>query len=134
MKHLPTFHAGEFRKATRSSPNQNCVRIARKLGWAVMWDDKLSDAHTAEVALLSSAELLYFTDDQFDAYQARVREGRKDGFCLSVTRRDNDLYVFRATVPQPVDGVELVFDQGEVDAFYAGVCNHEFDSVNYASA
>jgi hypothetical protein len=134
MNHLPTFHAGEFRKATRSSPNQNCVRIARKLGWAVMWDDKLSDAQTTEDTLVSSTELLYFTDDQFDAYQTRLREGRIDGSCLSVNRREDDLYVFRAMVPQPVDGVQLLFNQDEVDAFFGGVHRHEFDSVNYVSA
>ncbi|MGH3625575.1 MAG: hypothetical protein ACRDQ5_27990 [Sciscionella sp.] len=134
MKHLPTFHAREFRKARASDPDQNCVRVARKLGWAVVWDDKLADGHTAKDALLSSTELLYFTDEQFDAWQAGHRIGDTEGLCLSVTEREDGLYVVRAAVPQPVDDVELAFDQHEVDAFYDGVHNHEFDAAEFATA
>jgi hypothetical protein len=134
MNGMPTFRADEFRKARASDPNQNCVRVARKLGWAVIWDDKPTGMNTVEDAFLSSAELLYFTDEQFDAWQDGHRHGTTQGLCLSVTERKNGLYVLRATTPQPVDGVELAFDRDEITAFYDGVDNHEFDAVKFASA
>src|SRR6266571_3882583 len=130
MTLLPTFIAGEFRKATRSSPNQNCVRIARKQGWTAVWDDKRATDRTTPATALPTNELLLFTDEQFDNYQTGVRDERlssREPSPLTVTPRPDGMYVFRAAAPQPAHNVELVFDQGELDAFHDGVRNHEFD-------
>ncbi|MBB5911348.1 hypothetical protein BJY24_000215 [Nocardia transvalensis] len=126
MTLLPTFTAGEFRKASASSPNQNCVRVARKQGWTAVWDDKRATDRTTPASTLSADELLLFTDEQFDAIQSAVR-GTDTRSPLVVVHRTDGHYVFRAATPQPVDGVELVFDQNELDAFHHGVRNNEFD-------
>ncbi|MCM6774230.1 hypothetical protein NDR87_12180 [Nocardia sp. CDC159] len=128
MTLLPTFTAGEFRKARASSPNQNCVRVARKDGWTAVWDDKRATDRITPVTVLPAGELLLFTDEQFDAYQASVRENRVEAAPLTVTRRADGMYVFRAATTQPVPDVELVFDQDELDAFLDGVRHREFDA------
>ena len=130
MTLLPTFTVGEFRKAARSSPNQNCVRIARKQGWTAVWDDKRSTAATTPATPLPGSELLLLTDAQFDSYQAAVRAGDSGRSPLNVTRRTDGMYVFRImTTSSDVahTEVELVFDQDELDAFHDGVFNREFD-------
>jgi hypothetical protein len=129
----PTFTVGEFRKATYSSPNQNCVRVARKNGWTAIWDDKLADAHYTPGMSLPDNEILVFSDAQFDAFQAGVRAGRADGPYVAISRREGG-YVLRAAIPQPIDGVELLFDQDEFDAFRQGVLNHEFDRTRFMAA
>ncbi|MEV6426268.1 hypothetical protein [Nocardia sp. NPDC051463] len=123
----PTFTIGEFIKAAASSPNQNCVRIARRDGWTAVWDDKLADEDTALDTTVSGEQLLYFTDQQFDAFQEGLRTGRPDLY-LS-TRHDDGVYVFSAdaAAPQPVGGVELRFSPAEVEAFRSGVLNREFE-------
>ncbi|WP_024806102.1 DUF397 domain-containing protein [Nocardia sp. BMG51109] len=126
MTLLPIFTAGEFRKASISSPNQNCVRVARKQGWTAVWDDKRATDRTTPATALPTGELLLFTDEQFDAIQAAVR-GAGTSSPLTITPRTDGHFVFRAATPQPGGGVELIFDQGELDAFHHGVRNHEFD-------
>jgi Domain of unknown function (DUF397) len=69
MDHLrPTFDEHDFRKATRSNPDRNCVRVARRDGWVEIRDDKAAfdapDDHR-----------LSFTEAQFDRYLAAVRAG-----------------------------------------------------------
>lgn len=136
MKQLPTFTAGEFRKASRSSPDQNCVRIARRDGWTAVWDDKLGGSDIHADTPLPGNEILLFADDQFDTYQAGVRQGRTTGLCLSAERDPDGMYVFRAAEPagQPIQGVALRFDQAEIDAFYSGIRSHEFDRTQFAAA
>ena len=121
----PSFTVREFRKATRSSPNQNCVRIARKQGWTAVWDDKRGTAATTPETTLPDTELILLSDAQFDDYQTAVRTGDADGSPLSLTRRADGLYVFGLATTDT--RVELVFDQDEIDAFHDGVRNHEFD-------
>ncbi len=131
MTLLPAFTVGEFRKAARSSPNQNCVRIARKQGWTAVWDDKLRTTDTTADTPLTDSELLLLTDAQFDGYQTAVRTGKgstTENGSLDIVRRTDGMYVFRTAAPSST-GVELVFDQGELDAFHDGVHNHEFDTV-----
>lgn len=129
MTLLPTFTVREFRKATRSSPNQNCVRIARKQGWTAVWDDKRSTAATTPATTLPDTELIMLTDAEFDSYQTAVRDSDAGEAPLSLHRRGDGLYVFRraATPAAEETRVELVFDQDEIDAFHDGVRNHEFD-------
>jgi|GEM_PF-6268743 len=132
MTLLPTFTVCEFHKASRSSPNQNCVRIARKQGWTAVWDDKRSTAATTPATTLTDGELLLLTDAQFDGYQAGVRAGKSEDSPLTVTHRPDGMYIFSlATAPLPAgeQRVELVFDQDELDAFHDGVQNHEFDQA-----
>jgi hypothetical protein len=131
MTLLPTFSVGEFRKASRSSPNQNCVRIARKQGWTAVWDDKRGTAATTPETPLPDTELLLLTDAQFDSYQRAVRSDAVEDSPLHVTRRGDGMYLFRtATSPSgATTDVELVFDQDELDAFHYGVRNHEFDTA-----
>lgn len=121
----PTFTVREFRKATRSSPNQNCVRVARKQGWTAVWDDKRGTPATTPETPLPDTELILLTDNQFDDYQVAVRAGDADDSPLSLVRRADGLYVL--SLPTPETTVELVFDQDEIDAFHDGVRNHEFD-------
>ncbi|MEV6335038.1 DUF397 domain-containing protein [Nocardia vinacea] len=129
----PTFTVAEFRKATFSSPNQNCVRIARKNGWTAVWDDKLADERYTPGMSLPDNEILLFTDEQFDVFQAGLRAGRVEDRYLAISRRDGG-FVFRAAIPQPIDGVELLFDQDEFDAFRQGVLNNEFDCARFIAA
>lgn len=121
----PTFTVREFRKATRSSPNQNCVRVARKQGWTAVWDDKRGTPATTPETPLPDTELILLTDNQFDDYQVAVRAGDADDSPLSLVRRADGLYVLSLPVTETT--VELVFDQDEIDAFHDGVRNHEFD-------
>jgi hypothetical protein len=62
----PTFAQHEFRKATASYPNRECVRVARRDGWVEIRDDKTTfgapDDHH-----------LTFTTTQFDHYQTATR-------------------------------------------------------------
>ncbi|MCX4094924.1 hypothetical protein [Nocardia sp. alder85J] len=127
MTLLPAFTAGEFHKAAASSPNQNCVRVARKQGWTAVWDDKLAGAGTTAATVLPAEELLLLTDAEFDAYQSGVRSGSTEQQALTVTPRGDGDYVFRAATTQPVAEVQLVFDADELDAFLDGVRNGEFD-------
>jgi hypothetical protein len=129
----PTFTIGEFIKAVASSPNQNCVRVARRDGWTAVWDDKLAGEHADLDATLPGEQLLYFTDEQFDAFQADLRAGRPGGGYLS-TRHGHGDYVFSADAAarQPVDGVQLHFSSAEVEAFRTGVLNGEFERARFS--
>src|SRR5690606_41508967 len=62
----PTFAEAEFRKASKSNPNRDCVRVARRDGWVELRDDKTE---------FGSAEdhRLVFTAAEFDAVQERYR-------------------------------------------------------------
>jgi hypothetical protein len=79
MTRPPTFTVGEFRKASASSPHQNCVRVARKHGWTAVWDDKRATAATTAGTAVIGTEILLLRDEQFDSYQAGIRAGRSSG-------------------------------------------------------
>lgn len=120
MTQTPTFGADEFRKATRSQANQECVSVARRDGWVELRDDKLVDTpYYATVALR-------LREDRFDAYLDAVRAEDTAGHCIVVSHRDDGLYEFRDM--EQIAGPALLFDRAEVDAFYDGVTKHEFDS------
>lgn len=126
MREVPTFTAGDFHKATASSPNGNCVRVARRHGWTAVWDDKQATVDTTAGTLLSTSELILLTDQQFDCYQNAVRNGRFRG-PLSLMRRPDGRYTMRAVGPPTTPGVALVFDTTELAAFHHGIRHHEFD-------
>ncbi|QWF78680.1 DUF397 domain-containing protein [Amycolatopsis sp. CA-230715] len=123
----PRFADHEFRKAARSEPKQNCVRVARRDGWVEVRDDKLQGR--PEYA----TRALRLTEADFDDYQMAVREGRQQvGHSLETVRRDSDgMYVFRH---RDVPSIELEFTFDEVNAFLDGVVKGEFDLSAYAAA
>lgn len=121
MAQTPTFGADEFRKATQSLANQECVSIARRDGWVEMRDDKLIG--TPYYSTLA----LRFREDRFDAYLDAVRAADTSGHCVAVSQRADGLYEFRNV--EEISGAALIFDQAEVDAFYDGVTKYEFDAT-----
>lgn len=123
----PTFAEHEFRKATRSNPDRECVRVARRDGWVEVRDDKTSFGAPDDVRLT-------FSDEQFDAYLAGEQSGDTAGRCIEIARRPDGLYAFRSTVPQSSDARELLFTEREIDAFRDGVARGEFDLTAYAVA
>lgn len=127
MTRLPTFTVGEFRKASASSPHQNCVRVARKHGWTAVWDDKCATAATTAATAVGSTEMLLVTDEQFDKYQAGIRAGRTERLPITQLRRPDGRYVLRTETGRRARDVELIFDRAELDAFHHGVRTHEFD-------
>jgi len=122
----PTFEAHEFRKATRSEPDKDCVRVARRDGWVELRDDKTTfdapDDHR-----------LVFTAEQFDTFLNGTRAGETGGHCLEITRRADGGYAFLGTVAQASDepAPSLKFSETEVAAFLDGVAQREFDPPAY---
>jgi hypothetical protein len=117
-----TLCSGEFSKATRSGAGGgDCVEYSRKLGKVFLRDSKeeFGSADDRKIVL---------AEQMFDAFQADVRAGNITAARgLSVVVRGDGMYVFRD--PAEVgEGTELVFDQGEVDAFVDGICKGEFDN------
>lgn len=118
----PVFAEQEFHKASRSNPDLNCVRVARRDDWVELRDDK---------AVFGAVDdhRLVFTAEEFDAYLAAERAGRAESLALEIIRRDDGLYVFRRRGGM----VELVFTEAEVAAFRDGVVQHEFDAIAYTA-
>ncbi|WP_054814695.1 DUF397 domain-containing protein [Nocardia arizonensis] len=122
MQQLPEFTLGGFKKASASSPSQNCVTIARVDGYTAIRDDKLPEP----TGCVPHDQLIVLTDDQFDDFQHAVRAGRTVTDHLSVTRRADGMYAMRAGADHPAPGVEFLFDHAEMDAFRRGILAHEF--------
>jgi hypothetical protein len=119
----PVFVKNEFRKAKScDGPGGGCVVIARGAGWVEMRDSKTDFGATDDYRLI-------FTDEQFDAYLMGVRSGDTEGLALNVTLRSDGMYVFRNVDPKTdaSPDVELVFNEGEIEAFHDGVAKYEFD-------
>ncbi|WP_245975666.1 DUF397 domain-containing protein [Amycolatopsis palatopharyngis] len=119
----PTFAEVEFRKATRSDPEKQCVRVARRNGWVELRDDKTTFGAADDHRLV-------FTAEEFDAYLVGSRAGETGGLCLEITRREDGIHLFRRS---GWAGVELAFTEAEVAAFQDGVAKHEFDAIAYAA-
>ncbi|TCP43891.1 uncharacterized protein DUF397 [Tamaricihabitans halophyticus] len=110
-----SFTEAEFRKATRSDPDKNCVQVARRDGWVELRDDKT-------VFGAADDHRLVFTAEEFDAFLS-------DGRYLVIDRRADGMYTFRRH-----DGaIELVFTEAEVAAFRDGVAKHEFAAIAYTA-
>ncbi|GAA4835893.1 DUF397 domain-containing protein [Saccharopolyspora rosea] len=114
----PAFSERDFRKASASNPDRQCVRVARRDGWVEVRDDKTVFGAPDDVRLV-------FTEAQFDDFLTGVRSGRATGRCLEMLRRDDGTYVFRSTLDH--NSAELVFTEAEVNAFLDGVNRGEFD-------
>lgn len=123
----PTFAEHEFRKATRSDPDKDCVRVARSNGWVEVRDDKMPFGAPNDLRLV-------FTDQQFDAYLTAERSGDTTGRCIEISRRLDGLYSLRSTVLQSSGARELLFTEREIVAFRDGVARGEFDLAAYAVA
>ena len=117
---LPAFAERDFRKASASNPDRQCVRVARRDGWVELRDDKTTFGAPNDVRLV-------FTEAQFDEFLAGMRSGQASGLCLAVIAQTDGTYTLRSTVPQPSAGEELEFTEGEIQAFLDGVVQGEFD-------
>ena len=123
----PQFTERDFRKATRSEPDESCVRVDRRDEWVEMRDDKTAFGATDDHRLVFSAE-------EFDAFLAAVRTAGEAGYlgavragdfgdtCLEIVNRCED-YTFR----RRGGSIELAFTDVEVAAFIHGVVRGEFD-------
>ncbi|WP_243794829.1 DUF397 domain-containing protein [Saccharopolyspora gloriosae] len=124
----PAFTEPDFRKASASQPNKECVCVARKDGWVELRDDKAAFGAADDLRLV-------FTEAEFDAFLAGVRSGRTADLCLEMARRVDGTYTFRRSMPQPAGrGAELEFTEDEVLAFLDGVGRGEFDRDRRAAA
>lgn len=136
MMRPPTFTVGEFRKASASSPHQNCVRVARKHGWTAIWDDKCATGTTTATTALTTAELLLLRDEQFDSYQAGVRAGDTERLPITHQARPDGRYTLRSEAGElgaSTAEVELIFDRAELDAFHHGIRTNEFDICRFVT-
>ena len=84
----PTFAAHEFRKATRSNTDQECVEVARRDGWVELRDDKKTFGATDDLRLR-------LTEAQFDTYQTGARAGDPTGHGLETTHRADGTWLFK---------------------------------------
>lgn len=117
---MTTFAPEDFTKAKRSADTadvSNCVRIARRGDIVELRDDKVEFGSPAD-------HRLHFTSAEFDAFQNALRAGETTDGCVVITQRADGLYEFRsaATGRSKV----LVFDHGEVEAFYAGILEDDW--------
>src|SRR5262245_47619924 len=106
----PHFAEEEFRKATASEPNKDCVRVARRTDRVELRDDKTGFGAPDDHRIV-------LTGAEFDRFQAGVRVSRADG-PLRLDRQADGTYLLRT------DAVALTFTEPEVRAFLAGVRNH----------
>lgn len=118
----PVFAEHEFRKAARSNPDRECVRVARGGGRVELRDDKVTFGAADDHRLV-------FTEAQFDAFLAGARAGDTEGLCLAMTRRADGSSVFADAAEL---SLELVFTASEVEAFLGGVARREFDATAFA--
>lgn len=123
-----TLCGSEFRKASRSgSGGGNCVEYARKYGTVFLRDTKVEFGSAAD-------GIIVLSEHDFDAFQADARAGNiAAARCLAITAREDGMFVFRNRTDD-TDAIELVFDQGELDAFLDGVHKGEFDHESAQAA
>jgi len=115
------FAPEEFVKAGRSSPDKDCVEVARRDGWVELRDDKLKDT------LYYDRVALRLTEAHFDAFQAALRAGTDitGRYEIDVLQREDGHYEFRTAGSDVV----LVFTPAEVNAFHHGVVvERKFDA------
>jgi hypothetical protein len=116
----PHFTEEDFRKATASNPNLDCVRVARRAGWVELRDDKTAFGTPDD-------DRIVLTSAEFDQFQAGMRSERSDSLPLRLDPQGDGTYLLRTAA------VTLTFTEPEVRAFVAGIRDHEFDLAAYES-
>jgi hypothetical protein len=114
------FAEEDFRKATASNPDMNCVRVARRADWVELRDDKTAFG-------IPGDHRIVLTSAEFDEFQAGIRAGRDDGLPLRLDPQGDGTYLLQTAA------VTLTFTEPEVRAFIAGIRDHEFDLAAYES-
>ncbi|ANY05904.1 DUF397 domain-containing protein [Pseudonocardia sp. HH130630-07] len=115
----PEFGEADFRTATASQPNGDCVQVARRAGWVALRDDKTDFGADDDHRLL-------LTGDAFDRAQDAWRTGGSTGPVRIADRGDG--HVMRL---DDRSSSELSFSTAEIEAFLDGVIRGEFDSTRY---
>ncbi|WP_067564805.1 hypothetical protein [Nocardia acidivorans] len=125
MPSTPT--AGQFRKASSSSPQQACVMVYRDDHRTLVWDDKLATVDTAHTSVPLD-QCLSFDHDQFEVIQEAIRAGTPVRRILLIAHTTDGHYEFRAAPEYaPTAGTaRLRFDQHEYSAFVEAVKRDEF--------
>jgi hypothetical protein len=113
------FAEDDFRKATASDPDRECVRVARRGAWVELRDDKTAFGAPDDHRIVLTAE-------EFDRFQAGVRSGEPGG-PLRLDRQTDGTYLLHT------EEVALTFTEPEVNAFLSGVRDHEFDAAAFAA-
>lgn len=111
------FREQGFRKASRSMPDKECVRVDRRNGWVAVRDDK---------TLFGSADdqWLVLSEAEFDAWI----EG--EGDALVIDQRADALFAMRRSNGE----IELTFTEAEIVAFRDGIAKGEFSAAAFATA
>ncbi|AXB41317.1 MULTISPECIES: DUF397 domain-containing protein [Amycolatopsis] len=118
------FREDDFRKASASQPDKDCVRVARRGARVELRNDTVPFGSADDLRLVFDAA-------DWDAFLETYRAtGSAAGTCLEVVRRHDGLHVFRAAV---ASDVELVFTESEADKFWLGVRHYEFDAAAFAA-
>ncbi|RSM35879.1 DUF397 domain-containing protein [Amycolatopsis balhimycina DSM 5908] len=116
-----TFREQDFRKASASNPDKDCVRVARQGSRVELRDDKNVFGSSEDVRLR-------FTDAEFDEILTALRStGTAAGTCLEITQTV-DAFEFRRTGERAA----LVFTASEMDKFLIGVRDGEFEALAFA--
>lgn len=122
----PHFAEQDFRKASASVPDRECVRVARNGGWVELRDDKVIFGSQDDVHIV-------LTDAEFDAFQEAIRAGRPTaGLALRLDEVGRGRHVLRAAADQA--STTLTFTAREIAVFLDGVRKHEFDQDRYQPA
>lgn len=122
----PHFAEQDFRKASASVPDRECVRVARNGGWVELRDDKVIFGSQDDVHIV-------LTDAEFDAFQAAIRAGEPtDVLALCLDWQADGGFTLQAAADHA--STTLTFTAGEIAAFLDGVHKHEFDLDRYHQA
>jgi hypothetical protein len=120
----PRFAEQDFRKATASNPNMECVRVARRDGWAEIRDDKVPFGSPEDHRITVTAE-------EFDTFQDGLRSNHTQDLPLRLDLQPDGTYALRA---RRGSSATLTFTQAEMAAFIDGIRKREFDLSQYPQA
>lgn len=131
---LSTPTAGQFRKASTSSPQQACVMVYRDDHRTLVWDDKLATVDTAHTSVPLD-QCLSFDHDQFEVILEAIRSGTPVRRILLIACTTDGRYEFSAAPEYaPTAGsARLIFDHREYSAFVEAVQRNEFGRSAFAA-